>query len=108
NFLPTTEPIVLTIKPAPYTVTAAPADGGKLKRGEKVDVKVTVKRQNEFSGPVTLTLAMPPQITGVAAEPVTIPADQTEGVLTITASGEATEGALANLVVRAVSEFDGK
>ncbi len=108
NFLPTTEPIVLTIKPAPYTLTATPAEGGKLVRGGKVDVKVAIKRQNEFAGPVTLTLAVPPNFTGIAAEPVTIPADQSEGTLSITATAEATEGAVTHLVVRAVSDFDGE
>ena len=108
NFLPTTTPIILTIKPAPYTLTATPGDGGNLKRGGKIEVKVAVKRQNNFAGPVTLNLELPPGITGVQAAPVTIPADQSEGVLTLEANGEATEGALANVVVRAASEFDGE
>lgn len=108
NFMPTSTPIVLTIKSAPYTLTAAPADGGKLKRGGTVEVKVGIKRQNDFTGPVTLTLAVPPNVQGVTAAPVTVPADQAEGVLVIAANGEATEGALANLVVRVVSQFQGE
>lgn len=108
NFLPPTTPIVLTVKPAPYTLTATPANGGRLKRGETVEVKVAVKRQNDFAGPVTLTIDHPKAISGVTAAPVTIPADQSEGTLVIAANGEATEGALANLVVRAVSQFEGE
>jgi hypothetical protein len=48
-----------------------------------------VKRQNGFAGPVTLTLPLPPNVTGVKAEPVTIPADQTAGTLIIDAAGDA-------------------
>ncbi|OYW17646.1 MAG: hypothetical protein B7Z55_12120, partial [Planctomycetales bacterium 12-60-4] len=108
NFLPTTSPIVLTIKPAPCTLTTAPADGGKLKQGAKVDVKVAIKRQNDFTGPVTLTLDVPPNVKGLQAAPVTVPADQAEGTLAVEATAEAPEGAVANLVVRAVAEFDGQ
>jgi len=108
NFLPTTTPIVLTIKPAPCTVATAPMNGGNVKKGEKVDVKVTIKRQNDFTGPVTLTLPLPPNVKGLQAAEVTIPADQTEGTLVVEATAEATAGAIANLVVRAVSQFDGE
>jgi len=107
NFMPTTTPIVLTIKPAPCTLTATPADGGKLKQGTKVEVKVGIKRQNDFAGPVTLTLDVPPNIKGIAAAPVTVAPDQAEGTLAIEATAEAPEGAIANLVVRAAAEFDG-
>lgn len=108
NFLPTTTPIVLTIKPAPCTVATAPMNGGNVKKGEKVEVKVTIKRQNDFTGPVTLTLPLPPNLKGLQAAEVTIPADQTEGTLVVEATAEAPAGAVANLVVRAVSQFDGE
>jgi hypothetical protein len=67
-----------------------------------------VKRQNGFAGPVTLTLPLPPGVAGVKAEPVTIPADQTSGVLVVEAAADAPEAGLANMVVRAVAEFDGE
>lgn len=108
NFLPPTSTIVLTVKPAPYTLTAAPADGGNLKQGAKNEVKVEVKRQNGFAGPVTLTLPLPPGVVGVKAEPVTIPADQTAGTLVVEAAGDAPEAQLANVVVRATAAFDGE
>lgn len=108
NFLPPTTPIVLTIKPAPYTITASPGNGGNLKIGEKLELKVEVKRQNGFAGPVTLTLPLPPDVTGVKAEPVTVPADQSAGTLLVEAVEGATEGQLPNLVVRVTAEFDGE
>ncbi len=108
NFIPPTTPIVLTIKAAPYTLTAAPADGGNIKQGGKLEVKVEVKRQNGFAGPVTLTLPLPPGVVGVKAEPVVVPADQTAGTLVVEAAADAPEAQLANMVVRVVAQFDGE
>lgn len=108
NFHPTTTPIIITVKPAPYTITASPADGGAVKIGAKIEVKCEIKRQNGFTGPVTLTLPLPPNVTGVKADPVTIPADQSAGILVVEAAGDAAEGPLTNMVVRAVSQWDGE
>jgi hypothetical protein len=108
NFLPTTTPIVLTIKPAPFTVAAAPADSGNVKKGGKNEVKVTINRQNGFAGPATITLPLPPGVAGVKAEPVTIPADKNEGVLVVEAAADAPEAQLANMVVRASAQFEGE
>jgi hypothetical protein len=44
----------------------------------------------------------------VKAEPVTIPADQTSGTIAIEAAADAPEAQLANMVIRAVSQFDGE
>jgi len=98
---------VLTIKPAPYTVTATPAEGGNLKKGQKNEVKVTLARQNGFTGPATVSLPLPPGVTGVKAEPITIPADKNEGVLVIETAADAAEAALANMVVRIAASFEG-
>lgn len=108
NFLPPTTPIVLTIKPAPFTVAAAPADSGNIKKGGKNEAKVTVTRQNGFAGPVVVTLPLPPGVAGVKAEAITIPADKNEGVLVIEAAADAPEAQLANMVIRASAEFDGE
>jgi len=107
-FNPHSTPIIVTVKAAPYTLTASPADGGNIKQGAKVEVKCEIKRQNGFVGPVSLTLPLPPNVAGVKAEPVTIPADQSVGTLVIEAAGDAPEAQLANMVVRAVSQWEGE
>ncbi len=107
-FNPTTTPIIITVKAAPYTVTAAPADGGNIKQGAKVEVKCEVKRQNGFAGPVTLTLPLPPNVTGIKAEPVTIPAEQSAASIFIEAAADAPEAQLANMVIRAVAQWEGE
>lgn len=107
NFHPTTTPIVITVKPAPYTLTATPAESGNVKAGGKNEVKCEIKRQNGFVGPVTLTLPVPPGVVGIKADPVMITADQTSGTLVIEAAADAAEAMLANMVVRAASQFEG-
>ena len=107
-FNPHSTPIVITVKAAPYTVTAAPADGGSIKQGAKIEVKCEVKRQNGFVGPVTLTLPLPPNVTGVKGEPVTIPAEQSVGSIFVEAAADAPEAQLANMVIRAVSQWEGE
>jgi hypothetical protein len=108
NIFPPSTPLVVTVKRAPVTLSASVPGGGNLKRGAKLDVKVTVKRINGFAGPVTLTLPLPPGVIGLSAKPVTIPADKTTGFLSVQAAGDATEGQLANLVIRATMDFEGK
>lgn len=108
NFHPTTTPIVITVKPAPYTLTATAAEGGAIKIGGKLEIKCEVKRQNGFTGPVILSLPLPPNTTGIKADPVTIPGDQTAGTLTVEAAADAPEAQLANMVVRASAQWNGE
>ena len=106
NFPPST-PIVVTIKKGAFTLAVAPAGGGNLKRGNKLEVKVTVKRINGFTGPVKLGLGLPPAAKGLSAPEVTIPADQTEATLVVNAAGDATEGQIQYAVVRGTADWDG-
>jgi hypothetical protein len=100
--------ITITVKQAPGTLALAPANNGGIKRGTNLEVKATITRTNGFTGPVNLSLPLPPNVAGLTAAPVTIPADKNEGVLMITAAGDATTGQLANMVVRASMEFNGQ
>ena len=108
NAFPPSGPIIISIRSNPATLKAEVPGGGNLKRGAKLDVKVTVTRANGFTGPVTLSLPVPQGIADLKAAPVTIAADKTEGVLSIAAGPKATEGGLANMVVRAKMQYDGR
>lgn len=101
-------PILVTIKPGAATLAAAVPNSGNLKRGEKLEVKVTATRINGFAGPIELSFPMPAEVTGLSAAPVMIPADKNEGTLVVQATAEATEGKLPNLVVRGSMDFQGK
>ena len=105
-FTPST-PIIISVKPNAVNVTTAPANAGAVKRGDKVEIKVTLQRVNGFAGAVTLELVPPPGVVGLAAEKVAIPADKAEGTIIVTATADATEGAIANAVIRASADFDG-
>jgi len=105
-FAPTT-PIVVTITKGAFTLAAAVPNGGAIKQGQTIDVKVTAKRINDFAGPITVGLATPPGSSGLSADAVTIPADQTEATLKITAAGDAPEGDIANLFVRGTADWNG-
>jgi hypothetical protein len=99
--------IALTVVPAPATFVVEVPDSGQVKKGASTDVKVTVKRQNEFAGPVTLALALPPGIAGLTADPVTVAADQTEGTLRINVSADAAEGDVVYPAIQTTSEQNG-
>ncbi len=99
--------VTVTVKPTPGTLALAPANG-TIKRGATLEVKATITRANGFAGPLTLTLPLPPGVVGLAAAPVVIPADKNEAQLVISAGGDATLGALANMVVRASMAFEGE
>jgi hypothetical protein len=105
--LPST-PIVITVRAAPARLNANVPNGGNITRGQTLEVKVSVNRQNRFEGPVTLELPLPPGVTGLSAGAVTIPADQTEGTMIITAAGDATTGQLQNMVIRGRMDFEGQ
>lgn len=107
NVLVPATTVTLVVKPGPGTLAVAPANGGAVKRGANVEVKVTVTRANGFVGPMTLSLPLPPGVVGVTAPEVVIPADKNEGTLVVTAAADATEGQLANMVVRAKMDFGG-
>ena len=105
-FAPST-PIVISVRKGGFTLAAAVPNGGNLKRGQKLEVKVTLTRINGFTGPVTVNLAPPPGTVGLSSQPVTIAADATEATLVVSAAGDATEGDIANLVVRGTAEWNG-
>ena len=101
-------PILVTVKAAPIDLKAAVPGGGSLKKGSQISVKVDVKRRKGFAGPVTLGLPLPPGVQGIDAKPITVPAGKNSGVILITAKPNAPPGPLANMVVRAQMDFEGK
>jgi len=102
------EPLVITIHAAPAKLAAAVPDGGAIKRGASVAVKVTVTRKNSFAANLKLSLVLPDGVTGLTADPVDVAADQAEGTLTITTTADAAIGDIANVVIRATGEFNGR
>lgn len=108
NWFPPSTPVVVSVNKGGYfTLTGAVPDSGNLKQGQKLEIKVTLKRASGFAGPVTVSLDLSPAAKGVAAAPITIPADQTEGTLVVTAAADATEGAIQYLALRGTADWNG-
>ncbi|MFN0055937.1 MAG: hypothetical protein ACKV0T_27650 [Planctomycetales bacterium] len=106
SFFPAT-PIVVQVRTSPGTLALTVPNSGALKRGATLEVKAVINRANGFTGPVTLSMPLPPGVAGLSAAAVTIPADKSEGTLVIQAAGDATMGQLPNMVIRASMDFDG-
>lgn len=107
NYTPPSLPIVFDVSPAPLKLTANVPGGGALKVGAGLEITVKVERQNGYSGPVALSLPLPPGVQGLtgAAE---IPADQSEAKLIVAAAADATTGQLPHMVVRAAALWHGQ
>lgn len=101
-FTPPSAPLVIDVRPAPFKLTATVANGGNLKQGGTLEVKIKVERTNGYAGPVKLSLAHGPGIAGLSGE-VELPADQSETTLTLAAAADATEGAVLHPVIRAAT-----
>ncbi|MEZ6066878.1 MAG: hypothetical protein R3B90_14510 [Planctomycetaceae bacterium] len=107
NVTPPSLPIVIEVLPAPVKLTVSVPNGGNIKRGESIELTAKVDRLNGYEGPVQLSLPLPPGVQGVSASG-SIPADQVETKFNLTAGGDATEGQLANIVLRATVTWDGE
>lgn len=101
-------PVHLKVSKTPGKVTAAVPNKGVIKKGTSVDVKVTIVRKNKFAGAVKVALVLPAGTGGLTSNTADIPADKTEAVLKFTAAADAAPGDIANAVVRATAEFEGR
>jgi hypothetical protein len=102
------DPIVVRLHAGTAKLSAAVPDNGVLKRGGMLAIKVTAARRKEFTGPLKLSLELPPTVSGIQAAAVDLPADQSEAVLTVTAAADAAVGDVANVVIRATGDVAGR
>lgn len=100
-------PVEFWIKEHPATLQLSDPSKGVFEREQKYPVGVVVNRVNGFEGPVQLSLGLPPGVSGIHADPIDLPADASEGVLTVSVDPDAPDGTIQGLVVRATMEFHG-
>jgi hypothetical protein len=98
-------PITLTVRPAPVQLTVAPGSGS-LKRGGKLALEATISRQLGFKGPVTLTLSTPAAL-GLSSRPVVVPENSSQGKLEIEVKAESPAGLTAGVYARASFALNG-
>lgn len=99
-------PITIKVTPAPITLAEIKAPG-PLKKGEKLEIPLTIARLYDYAGPVTFNTAVPPTAAGLASPDVPLAAGQTQAKLTLTAAATATVGD-HDLLVRATVNFNGQ
>ena len=99
-------PITIKITPAPVTLTA-PKAPAPLKQGAKVEVPIAIARLYAFKGAVNITTVLPPGVTGISIPRASVPANQVQSKLIITAAANATDGA-HDLIVRATMNLNGQ
>jgi len=81
-------PILLRVADSPIQLSATAVT---VKQGEKVEIPVTVERLFGFEDQVDVTVVLPGGVAGLTGK-LTVPKDQTEGKLEITAAANATVG----------------
>lgn len=101
-------PVRLQVHLTPGKIAASVPDGGAIKKGASIDVEVTVTRKNKFQGPVKVALVLPDGVTNVSSNVVDIAADQTVAILRLTATADSAALDIANAVVQASAEFNGR
>lgn len=89
--------LTLKLQPA-LSVTVEPSEG-KVTKGGELKLKVTLSRNPALAAPVVLSAVNLPK--GVAAENITIAADQSEGEFVLKAAADAEAASVANLQIKA-------
>jgi hypothetical protein len=83
--------ITLVVAETPVALDGLPAEV-TLKAGSAVDLTVPCQRRYGFAGEVVVEPAPGKPVAGLTLAPVTVPADQPQGVVKITAAAEAPVG----------------
>ena len=101
-------PVTLTILPKQLATVSIPPANAKVKAGGEVELVVRVNRLNDFTGEFKVQLILPPKMTGIEADEVTIPAGKNEAKLHLEVDDSVSPGNRSNLIVRATAKFNAK
>lgn len=93
-----TQPVAVRVTIAEPMKSTVEVGEGKLPVGGELQVKVKVERNPALSAPVEVTFVNLPA--GVMADAATIPADQSEMMVKLTAIADAAKGAVNNVQVK--------
>src|SRR5262249_39917779 len=100
-------PVALTVLPKTVATVTAAVPNANVKAGGATEVIVKVARQFEYAGEFKVQLVLPPNVAGVSADEVTIPAGMDEVKLMLKAAADAAPGPRADLLVRATATLNG-
>ncbi len=108
NVVQASAPLTITILPKTVATVALTLPNPNLKVGARADVVIKVARQYDYAGDFKVQLVLPPNLTGVTADEVVIPAGKDEAKLVLKAAADAAPGPRNGLVVRATALVNGK
>jgi hypothetical protein len=104
--LPAT-PIALTVLPQQVANLSVNNANLNLKIGAQTELVVKAARLNEYTGPFKVQLILPPNMSDIGADDVSIAAGKDETKLIVKAPSNAAPGNRQNLIVRATAVIEG-
>jgi hypothetical protein len=107
NVVQPATPVTLTVLPKNLATVAVTVPNANVKAGGEIEVVAKLARLHEYAGEFKVELVLPPNLQGVSAEAVTIPAGKDEAKLILKAVADAAPGARNDLVVRATAAISG-
>jgi len=96
-------PITIRVAESPLTIAPAP-EKITLKQGTAADLTLACTRLFGFVGEIALEAAPAAPVNGLAIAPLTIPADQPQGILKLTTTPQTPPGSY-ELVIKAKVKF---
>jgi hypothetical protein len=107
NVVQGTTPLVLTILPKQVARISLANSSPTIKLGMQAEVLVRVTRLFNYDGEFKVQLVLPPNIQGLSAADVTIPAGQNEAKLVVKVDANAAPGNRPNLTVKTTALYNG-
>src|SRR5262249_13838898 len=92
NVLQPATALMVTVLPQQVATLSVSNANPALKIGDQTELVVRVARMHDYTGEFKVQLVVPPNIKGVAADPITIPAGKDEAKLILKAPKDAAAG----------------
>ncbi|HBN76348.1 MAG TPA: hypothetical protein DD473_11125 [Planctomycetaceae bacterium] len=100
--------LVFLVHKAPLSLAVKSGKDVAIKRGESQEIEVEIKREGEQKYPVDLTATIPPGVSGISWETVSLSPEENTAKLKLTASPEATVGSHSLSTVRVSTQQEGQ
>lgn len=97
--------MVISVRPAPVELSLDKSTLS-VKPGGTVKVVAKIKRKTAANRPVKLTLTLPPGLTGVASDAVTLPPDKSQAEIAVRVDAKVPPGDRTLLTIRASAAID--
>lgn len=107
NVSQASNPITLTVVPKQLATVVLNPPNPTVKIGAQAKVIVQVKRLFDYPGEFKVALVLPPNVKGLQAPEVVIPAGKDETELIVHVASDAPPGNQTNLLIRVTALFDG-